>query len=224
MIEIIEKTKDYVIIYKPSGIPSQSDPSGDKDAMTLLSERLREMGEEGGLYLVHRLDRVVGGLLVYARNKTAAAALSALSGGGMRKEYFAVVEGEAKGGVMRDFLYKDASLGKAFITNRKRAGVKECELEYTTLDCQNTEKGPVSLVRVKLITGRFHQIRAQFSSRKMPLIGDKKYGSHDIRRRTPSLFASRLSFEFKGKAVATERLPDLNEYPWSLFEKEKYTL
>ena len=68
MIEIISKTKDYVIIYKPQGIPSQSDPSGDKDAMSICSQMLRQMGESDALYLIHRLDRVVGGLLVFARN------------------------------------------------------------------------------------------------------------------------------------------------------------
>ncbi len=223
MIEIIDKSKDYVIIYKPSGIPSQSDPGGDKDAMTLCSELLRSMGEPDVLYLIHRLDRVVGGLIVFARNKKAAARLSAAVADRLiTKRYFAVVEGRANGGVMRDYLYKDASLGKAFVTDRKRGGVKEAELEYRTIDTVKLPDREISLVSITLRTGRFHQIRAQFASRKMPLIGDKKYGSKDFGAKTPSLFAYHLAFDLGGRSVFASRLPNIKEYPWSLFEEEKY--
>lgn len=223
MIEIERLNKDYVIIYKPSGTPSQSDPSGDKDAMTECSDILRSRGEDDTLYLIHRLDRVVGGLLVFARNKKTAAILSALvSGDGLNKEYFAVVSGDAPGGVMKDYLYKDATLGKAFVTDKKRAGVKEAELEYKTLGTVIYNSAPMSLVKIRLKTGRFHQIRAQFASRKMPLIGDKKYGSRDFKAKMPSLFATAIGFDINGERITVSRLPDLNEYPWSLFEEEKY--
>ena len=175
MIEIIDKSKNYIVVYKPAGVPSQSDPSGDADAMSLCSEQLRSMGESGELFLIHRLDRVVGGLIVFARNKKAAADLSAqVADRRLTKVYYAVVEGRAEGGIMRDFLYKDATLGKAFVTDRKRAGVKEAELEYSVLDTVEVDGVELSLVKICLKTGRFHQIRAQFSSRKMPLVGDKK--------------------------------------------------
>lgn len=223
MIEIVSKTNDYVIIYKPAGMPSQSDPGGDMDAMTACSALLRDSDESGELYLIHRLDRVVGGLLVFARNKKSAAALSALvSGRDFLKEYIAVVPGRPEGGVMRDFLYKDATLGKAFVTDRKRAGVKEAELEYSVLDSINVDGRELSLVKIRLNTGRFHQIRAQFASRKMPLIGDKKYGSRDFRAKMPALYAVNIGFELNGKTVDESRLPNLSEYPWSLFEEEKY--
>lgn len=223
MIEIVSLTKDYVIIYKQPGTPSQSDPGGDKDALTVCSELLRARGEKDSLYLIHRLDRVVGGLLVFARNKKTAAHLSALvADGRLKKEYYAVVSGEATGGVMKDFLYKDATLGKAFVTDRKRAGVKEAELEYVNLDTVIHNSTPASLVKIHLKTGRFHQIRAQFASRKMPLIGDKKYGSRDFGAKMPSLFATSIGFEINGDEIAVSRLPDLTEYPWSLFEEEKY--
>ena len=202
MIEIVKLSKDYVIIYKPPGTPSQSDPSGDKDAMTECSELLRASGEPDTLYLIHRLDRVVGGLLVFARNKKTAAILSSLvAGDGLNKEYYAVVSGDAPGGVMKDFLYKDATIGKAFVADRKRAGIKEAELEYVTLDTVIHKSAPMSLVRVRLKTGRFHQIRAQFASRKMPLIGDKKYGSRDSAAKMPSLFATWLGFDVNGEKV-----------------------
>ena len=133
MIEIISKTDDYVIIYKPAGIPSQPDPGGDPDAMTICRRLLREMGEKDALYLIHRLDRVVSGLMVFARNKKSAADLSLqVSERNFRKSYFAVVQGKAEGGVMSDYIYKDPRLNKAFITDRKRAGVKNCELEIVS--------------------------------------------------------------------------------------------
>ena len=220
---IVLKTPDFVVINKPVGMPSQSDPSGDKDAMTLTSEILRDEGSNPSLFLIHRLDRVVGGLLVFARNKSSAASLSsAVAEHSMTKEYFAVVAGRAEGGVMKDYIYKDATLGKAFITDRKRSGVKECELEYSTLDIIEAAGGELSLVRVRLKTGRFHQIRAQFSSRKMPLVGDKKYGSRDRVAHTPALFATRLTFEHKGSIVEATALPPIESYPWSLFAEDKY--
>jgi 23S rRNA pseudouridine1911/1915/1917 synthase len=161
--------------------------------------------------------------MVFARNKNAAAILSdAVARHTMTKEYFAVVSGVAEGGVMHDYIYKDASLGKAFVTDRKRSGVKDAELEYWNCHTVSAEDGDISLVRVRLKTGRFHQIRAQFSSRKMPLVGDKKYGSRDRVAHTPALFATRLAFEYKGKLVEATALPPLESYPWSLFAKENY--
>ncbi len=223
MIEILSKTVDYVIIYKPAGIPSQSDPGGDPDAMTLCSRILCEMGESDSLYLIHRLDRVVGGLMVFARNKKSAADLSMqVADHSFEKYYYAVVHGKAEGGVLFDYLYKDAKLGKAFVTDRARAGVKAAELEYRTLDSVERDGEWVSLVKIKLKTGRFHQIRAQFASRQMSLIGDKKYGSRDFKAKMPSLFATEIGFKNKGKEVRASRLPSLSDYPWSLFAEEKY--
>ena len=222
---IVLKNKNLVVINKPAGMSSQSDPSGDKDAMTLTSELLREMGESGDLFLIHRLDRVVGGLMVFARNKSCAAVLSStVADRAMTKEYFAVVPGHPEDGVMENYLYKDATLGKAFVTDRKRNGVKLARLEYRLCHTVETDRGELSLVRVKLDTGRFHQIRCQFASRMMPLVGDKKYGSRDFFAKTPALFASHLSFEYKGRVFQAFALPDLTKYPWSLFSEEDYRI
>ena len=219
-MEILLQNRDVVIIKKQAGIPSQSDPSGDKDAMSLTSEMLLDKGEHGELYLIHRLDRVVGGLMVFARNKKSAAELSALvSGDGIGKEYLAVIDGHLDDGVLRDYLYKDSRASKAFVVDKKRVGVKDAELSFVTLATVNTEKGIKSLVKIRLKTGRFHQIRAQFSSRKAPICGDGKYGSKDNRAHFPALFAYKLSFDLFGKNVETKTIPDLEEYPWSLFEK-----
>ena len=222
-VKILYKSKNLVAVYKPPLIPSQSDPSGDADAMTITSELLRENKEPEGLWLVHRLDRVVGGLLVFARNKKSAAELSSLvQDGGMVKEYFAVVEGAPSEGQMRDYIYKDAVKGKAFVTDRSRGGVKEAILICTPLETVETDRGERTLVRAKLITGRFHQIRAQFSSRGMPLVGDGKYGSRDSVARLPALFAGRLSFKTKSESLSLSEKPPIDEYPWSLFKIENF--
>ena len=220
-MQIIYKDKDAVIINKPVGMPSQSDPSGDKDAMTATAEELKNLGESDGLWLVHRLDRTVGGLLVFARNKKAAAALSELvSGDGFGKEYLAVCRGESDGGYMRDLLYKDAAQGKAFVVERERKGVKSAELIAEKIQAKDTEKGKMTLLSVKLITGRFHQIRAQLASRGTPLVGDKKYGDADRATKAPALFSHKLSFELFGRRIEAEIFPEVDTYPWCEFCEE----
>ncbi len=222
MTRIIYKTPDFIIGYKPAGVPSQSDKSGDADALSMLSLELSHLGEPSELYLVHRLDRVVGGLLAFARNKKSAAILSLLvQDGELCKEYFAVVDGEAQGGEMTDYLLKDSVLGKALVVDEKRAGAKRASLEYKILDVADYNGKTLSLVKIKLHTGRFHQIRAQFSSRGMPLFADKKYGSKH-RGNSPALFAYRVAFDSDGLACDVSLLPEPTELPWSLFNKEKY--
>lgn len=225
MTEIVYKSKNAVVIYKPAGVPTQPDPSGDADAMTATADALAALGESSELYLIHRLDRVVSGLLVFARNKRSAAALSSLvSGDGIGKLYLAVVEGEIEDGDMRDLLYKDARVGKSFVVDRARAGVKEAHLTAKTLDAASTECGTRSLLLIKLHTGRFHQIRAQLSSRGAPIVGDGKYGSRDKSARMPALAAVSLSFTLDREKIKVERLPNTEEYPWNLFQREKYDI
>ncbi len=197
-------------------MPSQSDLSGDADAMTGASEALAALGENSALWLVHRLDRVAGGLMVFARNKQTAAHLSELVGGnGMLKEYLAVVAGSADGGALADYIYKDSARGKAFIASGERKSAKKALLEYTKIAEAEAVCGVYSLVRIKLHTGRFHQIRVQFASRQMPLVGDGKYGSRDNRARMPALHSCRLAFD----GVDIVEMPDTEIYPWSLFKE-----
>lgn len=204
-------------------MPVQPDPTADKDALTLTGEMLSEMGEASALWLVHRLDRVVGGTVVFARNKRTAAALSEIfSTQSTEKEYLAIVEGVAEGGVLEDLLYKDSAKGKAFVVDRKRAGVKEAKLEYAPIATADTERGVYTLVRVKLHTGRFHQIRAQLSHRGTSIVGDGKYGSHDNRAKMPALFSYRLSFSVFGRNYDIKKSPDKESYPWSLFDEVNY--
>ena len=219
MTSIIYKHKDFLIINKPVGVASQSDRNGENDALAEVACQLSH-AEKGELHVINRLDQVVGGLMLVARNKAAAAKLSEMLSEGIVKEYRAVVEGEPGVGIMKDYLYKDSILGKAYAVKEPIRGAKEAELEYATLECAESKGKKLSLVRVVLKTGRFHQIRAQFSSRKMPLVGDKKYGSRDFSVHHPALFAVRLAFRWGNEVIDVKATPNLSEYPWSLFDEK----
>ena len=217
--DIVYKDQNVVIIVKPVGMPSQSDPTGDTDAMTAASEMLFELGDKKDLWLVHRLDRNVGGLICFARNKKSAAELSkSIQSGAFTKKYLAVCHGKAEEGEYRDFLYKDSATNKAYVVKTERKGAKQARLMLSALGYEDDK----SLVHVELDTGRFHQIRAQLSSRGNSLVGDKKYGSKDTSRRTPCLFSYALSFDLFGKRISAYKLPDVEEYPWNLFSEEVY--
>lgn len=220
MIEIQTRNRDFLIAVKPPLVPSQPDPTGDADMMTLLRAQLAAEGESDTLYLIHRLDRTVGGLMVFARTPRAAAQLSAaVAERALTKEYFAIVEGDLSddGGTLRDLLFKDSGKGRSFVVARPRAGVKEAILHYTVL----ARRAGHTLVCVRLETGRFHQIRAQFSSRGTPLVCDRKYGSRD-RGGGIALYACRLDFSYRDRAVSAFALPNLLAYPWSLFSPSEY--
>ena len=224
-MEILYKSKNAVVIYKEAGVPSQSDPSGDPDAMTLTSEHLKSLGENPNLWLIHRLDRVVSGLLVFARNKKYAAILSEyVKDRLLTKEYYAVVEGEASDATLEGFIYRDPRAGKAFIVDKERKDVKPARLSYVTLATVETEKGKKSLIYVTLDTGRFHQIRAQLSHAGHPISGDGKYGSHDNKAKKVALMASHLAAVLPGEKIDVSRRPDLESYPWSLFSTDDYRL
>lgn len=147
------------------------------------------------VYPVHRLDKTTRGLMVYAKTRESAATLSAMiQKNEIEKIYLAVVEG-APGdqGEMEDLLYFDRSKGKSYAVRRERRGVKKAKLLYERSDTREVDGNMVSLVRVRLLTGRTHQIRVQFGSRKMPLVGDRRYGSH-IAAENIALCAAGLRF------------------------------
>lgn len=214
MVEIIVLRPECVVIYKGVGVPSQPDPSGDADAISITAARLLEMGEDSKLWLVHRLDRTVSGLMVLARTEAAAAELSRLAASdGIEKLYLAVAEGEAVGGLYEDLLYKDARISKAFVVKGARRGVKAARLTCLPL----AHRSERTLCRISLHTGRYHQIRAQLSHRHTPLVGDGKYGSRDKGAATPALVAYKLVFNLFGRRIEAVRLPDVTSYPWSIF-------
>ena len=178
----------------------------------LLSE---ELG--GDIYCVHRLDRAVGGVMVYARTAAAAAALSRqIAARQFHKEYLAVVQGrpEEDSAILRDLLFWDRTKNKSFVVKRQRGGVKDAELEYALLEALPE----LSLLRVILHTGRTHQIRVQFSSRALPLVGDVKYGSR-YRDCALALWSHALGFRHPstGKAMSFAAMPEAI-FPWNGFE------
>ena len=205
-IKAVYIDRDVIIIEKPAGMPSQPDPSGDTDAMSAASELLRERGEEPSLWLVHMLDRVVGGLIAFARNKSSAAALSALAAGdGIEKIYLAFCHGECEDGERCDFLYKDSATKKSYVVKTERRGAKRASLTVKRV----AQADGTSLVRVKLHTGRFHQIRAQLSHAGWPLLGDGKYGSER---------QNKVYGESKGQALHSWRLKFTFETPSGILE------
>ena len=158
----------------------------------------------GDIFPVHRLDKNVGGVMVYARTKAAAAELSkAVQEGTMVKEYVAAVHGEPpESGDWTDLLFKDSTKNKVFVVKKERRGVKKARLEFRRLT-----GGERSLVHIRLHTGRSHQIRVQFASRGFPLVGDHKYGARDDVD-APMLFSCRLTFPYQGENRAFEACPD----------------
>ena len=141
--------------------------------------------------------------MVYARTKGAAAALSkAVQDGSFVKEYVAMVHGQPpESGDWQDLLFKDSRKNKVFVVKKQRSGVKPARLEFTRLTA-----GETSLVRIRLHTGRSHQIRVQFSSRGFPLVGDHKYGSR-AKETEPYLYSYALTFPWKGETKFFENLP-----------------
>jgi len=154
-------------------------------------------GTEGELYCVHRLDKEVGGVTVYAKNEKTAAFLSAgFQKREITKTYLALTEGcpEAERGEMEDLLFHDRRANKTFVVKRERNGVKKASLSYEVLE-RNCGTEGLSLVRVQLHTGRTHQIRVQFASRKMPLAGDRRYGAKTKRENGIGLWSHELKMK-----------------------------
>ena len=219
MIDILFEDRDILVCIKPAGLLSEAG-GADASLPSALEAQMSGEGRETRLFAVHRLDREVSGVMVFAKNQAAAADLSRqVADRSFEKTYMAVVEGvpALAEDTLTDLLFKDSRKNKSFVVDRKRAGVKEASLEYVPIAVYESEKGKKTLVKVKLHTGRYHQIRAQLSSRKLPIVGDGKYGSRDNGAKLPALFAFRLAFEINGKKYEFEKMPDTENYPWSLF-------
>lgn len=176
-MEILFENRECLVCVKPAGVLSQRGRAGEQDMVTALS---RQCGGLGGVYLVHRLDREVGGVMVFARTHGAAELLTRASERReLTKEYLAVVEGvpAAPEGELRDFLFRDETQKKTVTVAAQHRGAKEARLRYETLATVETAAGVRTLVRIRLLTGRNHQIRVQFASRGTPIVGDGRYGS-----------------------------------------------
>ena len=172
MIEILKETACYLVCVKPAGTAAQGT---QQEAMPqLLSAQLG-----CGIFPVHRLDQTVGGVMVYAKTAQEAARLTqAMGQGQMQKTYLAVLTGcpAERAGTLEDLLFHDRAKNKTYVVRRQRGGVKQARLHYEIL----AEQDGLSLARIRLETGRTHQIRVQFASRGLPLLGDGKYGRQPL--------------------------------------------
>ncbi len=217
-MNVLFEDNHLLVVVKPYGVPSQADSSGDCDMLSLCKEYIgRKYSKPGNVYLglVHRLDRPASGVMVFARTSKAAARLSAqIRSDGFEKTYLCVLTGSPpkQSGTLLSYLIKDEAVHISRITNASAPGAKKAELSYTVLE----QNGGLYLVRVSLLTGRFHQIRSQFASVGASIYGDQKYGSRIIKSRL-ALYSYQLCFSHP---VTKERLcfssnPDF--HPFTLF-------
>lgn len=194
-IKILFEDKYLIAVVKPYGVLSQGDEN-TKSICSDISEYLKARGEKGEVYVLHRLDKTTGGVIVFAKTKEASAKMSALiQNGKFHKVYYAVVEGKLsrKTGALGDLLYHDKAKNKTYVVNRERKGVKEAKLCYVSHGESEYSDAIVTKIEVLLLTGRTHQIRVQFASRKHPLVGDRKYGS-SISSKQIALWSREVNF------------------------------
>ena len=204
-VEILHEDADIIVCIKPYGMPAQGDKSRDTDVLSYLKHHIfeeEEMDEEPYLAMVHRLDRPVGGIMVFAKNQKAAADLSdQVQDGTMIKFYQAVLTGELPDecGMLEDYLVKDSKTNTTKVVKKGTKGAKKAQLEYEVLDVFETDQGVLSYVLIELITGRHHQIRVQMASRGAGIYGDTKYNPLFSKTKKKyqqiALFATRLEFE-----------------------------
>lgn len=224
---ILYETKEFLVVKKPVGLASQGDGSTD-DLCSRLAARCGRV-----CYAVHRLDQMTGGVMVYAKTKATAAALGqAFAAHAVQKEYLCVTEGCPKPaqGQLCDVLFFDRAAGRSFPVRQKadgtyRRGAKPAKLFYEVLQQADTSGGTRALLRVRLETGRTHQVRCQMAAQSTPLCGDGKYGGRDHGCRV-ALWAASLRFTDPktGKELSFCASPP-QSYPWNLFdciEKERW--
>ena len=211
--------REILVCEKPADCLSEPGPG--RNLPDLVKVWLEARGEDGTVRTIHRLDRAVGGLMVLARTQKAAAALiRQVAERTVEKEYLAVLRGvpEQDEAVLEDLLFHDSRTNKTFVVTRLRKGVRDAKLAYRVIGRAGTPEAPLTLVRVRLFTGRTHQIRAQFSHRGLPLLGDIRYGSKAVHG--PALFSCFLAFDHPktGERMKFELLPQGK--PWDMFQSQ----
>ena len=221
-LNILFEDNHIIVVEKPVNVPSQSDKSGDMDLLTMIKQYVKEKyNKPGEVYigLIHRLDRPVGGVMVYARTSKAAARLSEqVRDKKFSKKYLAVVDSkfENKTGVFEDYLLKNEKTNLSKVVKEGTKNSKYAKLEYEVI--KYNEEIDLSVVKVELHTGRHHQIRVQFSSRSHSIYGDQKYGTRG-RGKQIALWANELSFEHPTtkERIAFVSTPEING-TWKILE------
>ena len=221
-IKILYEDKYLIICEKPVGVQSQKGKESERDMLSLLEEYRKSKGEDRYIGLVHRLDTATGGAMIFSKTLDITGKLSALiSSDCYKKAYLAVVHGEPceKSGELRDLLYHDKIKNKSYVCDKERKGVKEAIATYSLLETVRLPEDKVfSLVIVTLVTGRTHQIRVQFASRKMALVGDGKYGSRD-NKCSCALWSHMLEITHPvtNEKIEAKSFPE-SIYPWNCFD------
>lgn len=216
-INIVYEDNHLLVVEKPVNIPVQSDSSNDLDFLTILKNYLKKKYNKPGnvyLALIHRLDRPVGGIMVFAKTSKAASRLSEqIRKHELKKEYYAVIEGKIKNkGILNDKLLKNSKTNMVKVDPKG----KNSELEYEAIDYKDNK----TLVHIWLKTGRSHQIRVQFSSRNHPLYGDQRYNRRAKVGEQIALFAQKISFYHPiSKEYISFDLPIPYKGIWKLFQK-----
>nr|WP_147803365.1 RNA pseudouridine synthase [Alkalicoccus halolimnae]TXF86238.1 RNA pseudouridine synthase [Alkalicoccus halolimnae] len=220
-IEIIYEDNHIIVVEKPVNIPVQEDRTGDLDLLSAVKEDIKiRYNKPGNVYLglIHRLDRPVGGVMVFAKTSKAASRLSdAVRRHAFDKEYAAVVRGKPvyPRSRLEDFLVKDKQENQVYVTEEGVEGAKKAILEYELL----ASSGDLSLLSVNLLTGRPHQIRVQLANIGFPIFGDQKYGSSVNKPgQQIALWAGQLGFQHpvKKEPVSFKSFPPKEE-PWKQF-------
>ena len=220
-INVLYEDNHLLIVEKPVNIAVQEDASKDMDLLNMLKSYIKEKYNKPGdvyLGLVHRLDRPVGGVMVFARTSKAASRLSnELRKQQIYRKYKAIIRGTLpnKQGELVDYLYKDRKKNLVSVVSSKNKDGKKAILEYKVL----SKKDNLSMLEVELKTGRSHQIRVQLANQGTPLYGDQKYGE-DVNKHGQqiALWASSLSVKHptKDEMITVESEPP-KEYPWAEF-------
>lgn len=223
-IKILYEDDDIIVAIKPQGIPSQPDKTGDLDMLTMLSNQLSSHGENTYVGIVHRLDRPVGGVMIFSRNKTAEKRLStAIQQNQYQKDYLAIVTGklETRNGKLQNFLKKNGKNNTSSVVGEKIKDAKKAELNYEVLESKTDENEQwLSLVKIRLITGRHHQIRVQFAHMGAGIWGDKKYNASLVKKYEKTniaLWSHSISLYHPVTHKTMQFQASPTEYPFSLF-------
>lgn len=222
-IKIIYEDNHLLVVEKPVNILSQEDETGDPDMLSILKQDIKiRYNKPGNVYLglVHRLDRPVGGAMLFARTSKAASRLSdQIRKGEFEKYYLAVINGkpDMEEGRLEDYLVKDTVKNIVTVVDEGNKSGKKAIMEYKVIESKNG----LSLVKIKLFTGRPHQIRVQFANMGHPLYGDQKYGNEATQqRRQIALWSNKILFSHpttKEEMEFTSFPPE--ESPWDQFAK-----
>lgn len=220
-LTILHEDNHIIVVLKPQNVPSCEDESKDPDMLTMIKEYIREKYDKPGnvyLGLVHRLDRPTGGVMVFAKSSKAAARLSEqMKNGDFEKRYFAVLVGapREKSATLVNYIKKNPVNNMVYVCPQTTEGAKRAELHYDVLE----EEQGLSLLNVRLHTGRTHQIRVQMAAMGTPVYNDMRYGGDKTKKGNLALWAYYLAFTHP---VSKERLvfrvePPKDESPWNIF-------